>query len=389
MREKVEGGAGLTVDSKAGRRRRHGAKGVAGAGLPGHQHRFTRPSKAVGIPSVGPRHGRVWQREPHPQCLLGVRPPCAGAGENTNTRTREATKLNEALLQDVFEAAAELGDVPCVILGDLNVEIEKSVTLMAATLSGRWSDVAGDWARARSEEPEATCFVRKTSRGTRIDHMLMRQHLADVATDVEVLRDTGLPTHRPVRVQLELERYDQEVYRPWMPKIFPVEQWNKWPKKAEAEAAKRAVERRRTAFEAAEGKGEVEQLFEAWCSAAEDYLIELRRDALLTDEAPRGRAVRLRVPYLRRAAGAPRPGRAAAAAAPLRVPLAGASVFLRVSSSLARSARSLARPLAPPLPLWAAQVAASAFFFSPAAGPAAPFFGAAFLFLPGDRAAGF
>ena len=49
---------------------------------------------------------------------------------------------NEALMAEVFDAAAELGNVPVFICGDFNVLPERSPTIQAALLTGVWRDVA-------------------------------------------------------------------------------------------------------------------------------------------------------------------------------------------------------------------------------------------------------
>eukprot|EP00973_Karenia_brevis_P019982 2742732-Karenia_brevis.AAC.1 len=49
---------------------------------------------------------------------------------------------NEAFLGQVFEAAAELGNVPMLVMGDFNVDPCRSPLLRAAMETGRWVDSA-------------------------------------------------------------------------------------------------------------------------------------------------------------------------------------------------------------------------------------------------------
>ena len=90
----------------------------------------------------------------------------------TNSRTwcPEVMAKNEVLLRDVFEAAAELGNVHIVVLGGLNVPIDMSSAIQSAVATGRWGDAAAAVAQARGIDPDNTCFVRKPIR----DHALMR-----------------------------------------------------------------------------------------------------------------------------------------------------------------------------------------------------------------------
>eukprot|EP00973_Karenia_brevis_P066511 9246502-Karenia_brevis.AAC.1 len=51
-----------------------------------------------------------------------------------------AMQNNEHLLRAVFNVAAELGNVPVIIVGDLNIDPEKSAMVQAALTTGRWVD---------------------------------------------------------------------------------------------------------------------------------------------------------------------------------------------------------------------------------------------------------
>ena len=93
---------------------------------------------------------------------------------------------NDAFLCDVFEAAAELGNVPILIMGDFNVPAHMSGAIASALLTGRWFDVAASTALARGATLANTCFVRDTSVGSRIDLV----HANSVAMDAVTICNT-------------------------------------------------------------------------------------------------------------------------------------------------------------------------------------------------------
>ena len=55
---------------------------------------------------------------------------------------------NEGCLCYVFAAAAALGNVPIMIMGDFNVPAHMSGVIASALLTGRWIDVAASMALA-------------------------------------------------------------------------------------------------------------------------------------------------------------------------------------------------------------------------------------------------
>ena len=72
----------------------------------------------------------------------------------------QSNQSNDAFLQEVFLTAAELGAVPVLLLGDLNIVAERSSTLSTAISLGRWVDLAAACATAQGSTPDATCFAR-------------------------------------------------------------------------------------------------------------------------------------------------------------------------------------------------------------------------------------
>eukprot|EP00660_Eupelagonema_oceanica_P019609 gene19609-biopygen7999 len=184
---------------------------------------------------------------------------------------------NEALLHKVFEAAAELGNVPVLITGDVNVPPEESAALRGALQSGRWVDAAATFARAQGEEPPVTTKPRPKGRrldpasgqertraefeaayggtrewdaadapaadaaaGNRIDIVFANAEAAEALCGCELHQDCDLPTHKPMTVTLDQAVYRQQIRAVRRPQAFPTERWPKWEEERETEAARRA-----------------------------------------------------------------------------------------------------------------------------------------------------
>eukprot|EP00973_Karenia_brevis_P081566 11306930-Karenia_brevis.AAC.1 len=77
-------------------------------------------------------------------------------------------KRNEELLRAVFDSAAELGNVPIMVLGDVNVIPDCSAMLCTALNTGRWFDADAYFSGMAGSAPRSTCFAGD-SEGTRID----------------------------------------------------------------------------------------------------------------------------------------------------------------------------------------------------------------------------
>ena len=83
----------------------------------------------------------------------------------------DAMEENEAFITKVMEEADSLGDAPVIIIGDLNVIPERSPTIHAAHVEGRWMDVAALVGEAEGREPEDTYYRDQYS--SRIDVALV------------------------------------------------------------------------------------------------------------------------------------------------------------------------------------------------------------------------
>eukprot|EP00664_Eupelagonemidae_sp_cell27_P006452 gene6452-7103_t len=164
-----------------------------------------------------------------------------------------AMERNEALLRDVLAAAAELGNVPCLIAGDLQVEPERSAALQKAMAAGGWCDAAAEIAQLKGEELKRTCFPRRDSPGRRIDVILRNSVLAPALRGFEVQEEATMPTHRPVSAQLDLAAYGEARKR------------RKRPAKEQREEDVRAT---RKAVDASDAQ------WEAAVARSDSYLVE-------------------------------------------------------------------------------------------------------------------
>ena len=116
---------------------------------------------------------------------------------------------NEELLGLLFEVLAALGQVPILILGDFNTNSTHSTTLDVALRSQQWYDAALIWEDKTGQQAKNTCFVRATSQGSRIDLALMNRQLASTLQDFQTLQETGIHTHDPLQLTLDVSLCEQ------------------------------------------------------------------------------------------------------------------------------------------------------------------------------------
>eukprot|EP00664_Eupelagonemidae_sp_cell27_P006048 gene6048-8598_t len=249
-------------------------------------------------------------------------------GYTGQEKTHELRQQNEALLRGTFEAAAELGNVHILIMGDINVLPEESAMLQAARMTGRWVDVADAIAQAQGREPQPTTKRSPGARrvdpvdgaartrqeflthyggtkewdgadapaadaaaGNRIDVIIASAEAAATIDSCEVEADSEYPTHNPVHATMQVAQYGQTVKALRRPQGFPVDSWEKWDEEREEQEAERALRDSPTDWSAVTAATDVEQLWSDWSEAAEAYLIARSGTALV---GPAGRAGRYR-----------------------------------------------------------------------------------------------
>ena len=164
-----------------------------------------------------------------------------------------------------------------VILGDLNVPIDMSSAIQSSIATGRWGDAAAAVAQARGIDPDNTCFVWETIKGSRIDAALCNSPLMQTFVNSYVVRDTGLPTHLPVCLEFSLFESRQIVDVVHRLMAFPLdfacaheEQEHQFAKSV----AQRTLVSSSEAWEDATGSSNIEALWLQWSPDAERYLLD-------------------------------------------------------------------------------------------------------------------
>ena len=190
---------------------------------------------------------------------------------------------NEAFLSDVMAAAAELGNVPILILGDFNVPPSISAVLQSALSSGRWFDAALSFACASSEAPANTCFVRETSVGSRIDLAFCNNIAMSAVRRVSTVAGSGIPTHVPLALWLSLSEYGQLVPTVRRPVPFP-KGWQDASKDKEIDisvnVAASILAESAVDWQLFLASGEVDSLWQSLCADIETYFLNRARQLI-------------------------------------------------------------------------------------------------------------
>ena len=130
-----------------------------------------------------------------------------GAGK----KNPHAFQQNEDLLQQFFQSVALLGNVPWLIVGDFQTNPSESPTLgsmcsnnFAYDLGELFTDSTWTFQKGDNEN------IR-----TRIDLAICNDVMLHHVVDVEILRDSNLPGHCPIQIQLSfpLQVDTKYVYR--------------------------------------------------------------------------------------------------------------------------------------------------------------------------------
>ena len=120
------------------------------------------------------------------------------SGAYSNPALRDST---EELLRSAFEVAHQYRNLPVVFLSDLNMVPSDSDSCRHACLKGGWVDAA-----AALDHLAPTHFPSKGT-ARRLDVVLLNSTAAVSLQKYSVLEDSGLPSHRPVRVSLNLKAF--------------------------------------------------------------------------------------------------------------------------------------------------------------------------------------
>ena len=204
----------------------------------------------------------------HIVCLYGF----TNAGQSSDAR-----KSNESFLAKVFAYLATFGDVPFIIAGDFNTECSQSATMYGAVQTGRWMDAAELQQGVDGRQKAKTCFVHETSKGSRVDSILLSRGLSSTFRNLSVDEETGVTVHRALRLLLDLEFCQQSGVRFAMPRAFPLrEQWVDPDKDAEEyqqwEATQRVLQSTQQDWERAFRERDPEQMLKVFSESAESYI---------------------------------------------------------------------------------------------------------------------
>jgi exonuclease III len=119
---------------------------------------------------------------------------------------------NETLLQSLFLELAKAGDAPTILMGDFNVDISNSPTLLHATGNLGWVDVLhtfGDSSGAFYSTQED--FVN--SRGSRIDFVLANPTALSIMVSAKVVHTRRTGGHSPVIIELDSYRVSLKGFK--------------------------------------------------------------------------------------------------------------------------------------------------------------------------------
>ena len=180
----------------------------------------------------------------------------------------------DAFLSDVFAAAEGLGGVPTLIAGDFNIDMARSAVLSAVTASGRWIDLAALGASLCGDRPLPTCFTSSSHGGSRIDFIFANSVAAAAFRSLRVIPDSGIPTHRPIEISLNLPVFTSQVLRVTRPLAFPVPDWLPWSSSDEDTLATTLWADSVTAWNTALDNADVNQLWAIFGDVAERYFIQ-------------------------------------------------------------------------------------------------------------------
>ncbi|KAJ9444450.1 hypothetical protein DIPPA_17217 [Diplonema papillatum] len=86
----------------------------------------------------------------------------------------ESEEREDMLEKILFAAADSLGDVPIMVMGDLNTEEDRSPVLRKALRNG-WSDAAELHHARTGDTPPPPTFTSARTSGTRIDRILLNR----------------------------------------------------------------------------------------------------------------------------------------------------------------------------------------------------------------------
>ena len=201
---------------------------------------------------------------------------------------RGTVASREELLHTVLVKFREaLGNVPLIVCGDLNTDVERSPTLRKA-LANDWCDVALLGSTGDDGKPPAT-FTRKDSAGTRIDYILLNSVAAHAIHSCWTQSINCIPSHKSVNVRLCLSVFTESTLRYIIPKQMP-----ELGLVANAETVGRNLLQQHNCA-AALASGDIDDAWEAIALAGEEFLLLAAKAA--GDTLSKGFCGRSKIPH--------------------------------------------------------------------------------------------
>ena len=99
------------------------------------------------------------------------------------------------------------------MLCDFNILSEDSLALTTALSTSRLHDIAVEFAQRNAETPSPTCLSSSRSEPSRIDYMLANHTLIRSVQNFRLVSDSGIPTHTPLLLTLNLDIFAQRILR--------------------------------------------------------------------------------------------------------------------------------------------------------------------------------
>ena len=212
--------------------------------------------------------------------------------ESTNQNEIAKKVRNERALQRAFTDAAALGDQAFFLCADLR----ESVAVDDAVKTGDWINVGTRYAEEDEVAPTYAGFRNcdKHTRGrsvTRPDRILANKIAMEMIKFNEVLRESTLPGHLPLKLTLNTAPLKQRITVVKVPRPFPIEDSEEPEEVRSREKAEELVEERKGEIEQALRAGQEDQAWSLASSVAERYF-EWRCNSGGNDKPKGGRGMR-------------------------------------------------------------------------------------------------
>ena len=122
-------------------------------------------------------------------------------------------------MQQIFEHASSLGDVPILLVGDFQTNPSESKILGIMTSNGLYHDLGA----MLSDSAWTYQKGNDSSIRTRIDLALCNNIMLPLLKSFEIVDSSGLPAHRPLKITLSLSPHEdiKHVYR--HPRSLPIQ----------------------------------------------------------------------------------------------------------------------------------------------------------------------